>query len=84
MSKRKPICSRKPALALREDEQPDNAAPEAALRPQRTTSSDMERALPHPASSEETGGHADRDEPGVPGYLGPRTPDADTPQGPAG
>ncbi|QHE75045.1 hypothetical protein [Hydrogenophaga sp. PBL-H3] len=84
MPKRKPIHWRKPARALREDEQPDNAAPEAALRPQRTASSDMERALPHPASSEETGGHTDRDDPGVSGFLEPGTPGADAPQSPAG
>lgn len=63
---------------------PGSGTPEAALRPQRTSSSDMERALPHPANSEETSGHDDRDEPGVPGYLEPRTPDVDAPQGPAG
>jgi hypothetical protein len=43
----------------------------------------MERALPHPASSEETGGHTARDEPGVRGFLEPRTTNAGSGHGPA-
>ncbi len=85
MPKRKPPpLRRRDLVAGGTPDAPGSGAPEAALRSQRTSSSDMERALPHPASSEETGGHADRDDPGVPGYLGPRRPDADAPQGPAG
>ena len=85
MPRRKPAPTRPPGPASgASPDAPDSGAPEAVLRPQRTSSSDMERALPHPASSEETGVHADRDEQGVPGYLEPRTPDADAPQGPAG
>ena len=83
MSKRKPQPSRQPGPVPGPDAL-GSSAPEAMLRPQRTTSSDMERALPHPASSEETGGHGARDEPGVSGFLEPRTPDADAPQGPTG
>lgn len=83
MSKRKPQPSPQRGPVPGSDAL-DSGAPEATLRAQRTSSSDMERALPHPASSEETSGHDDRDEPGVPGYLEPRTPDADAPQGPAG
>lgn len=83
------MSKRKPQPSPQRDPVPgsdalDSGAPEATLRPQRTSSSDMERALPHPASSEETGDHAARDEPGVPGFLEPGTPDADAPQGTAG
>lgn len=36
----------------------------------------MERAVPHPAISEETGAHGAGDEPGVTGFLEPPTPGA--------
>lgn len=76
MPKRKPMSSRKPARVSAGAEQPDGGAPEAVLRPQRAGSSDMERALPHRMTSEETGVHGAVDEPGVPGFLEPRAPDA--------
>ncbi|MDP3251684.1 MAG: hypothetical protein Q8M77_07205 [Hydrogenophaga sp.] len=82
MPKRKPQRSRKPGPVPRADA-PFSDAPEAALRSQREQSSDMQRALPHPACSEETGEHGGRDEPGVPGFLEPRTTDAGARQDPA-
>ncbi|MDM7944098.1 MAG: hypothetical protein QUV35_15855 [Hydrogenophaga sp.] len=78
MPRRKPQPSRQ-HLPVPGSGAPGSGAPEATLRPQRTSSSDMERALPHPASSEETGDHGARDEPGVPGFLEPGTPEAGKP-----
>lgn len=83
MSKRKPQPSPQRGPVPGSDAL-DSGAHEATLRPQRTTSSDMERALPHPASSEETGNHGARGEAGVSGFLEPGNPDADAPQGPTG
>jgi hypothetical protein len=82
MPKRKPFSSRRPAPAPQEDEQPDSVAPEATLRPRPAESSDMERALPHPAISQETGEHGAGDEPGVAGFLEPRAPDTGKRQDP--
>lgn len=83
MPKRKPVPSRKAARAPQEGgEQSDSAAPKTVLRPQREGSSDMERALPHPSTSQETGEHAAGDEPGVAGFLEPRAPDAGERQDP--
>jgi hypothetical protein len=83
MPKRKPDPSRKSARAPQEGgEQSDSAAPEAVLHPQRDGSSDMERALPHPVTSQETGKHRTGDEPSVAGFLEPRAPDAGESQDP--
>lgn len=77
MRRRKTPPPRKPVRAPRGvSDALDSGAPEAILRPQRSGSSDMERAVPHPAISEETGAHGAGDEPGVTGFLEPPTPGA--------
>lgn len=73
--RRKPIAPRKASRAPKAADGPGAQAPKVLLPEQRAPSSDMQRAMPYPVASEETGLHGGADEPGVPGFLEPRTPE---------
>lgn len=59
-----------------------SGAPGSVLRPQREGSSDMERALLHPATSQEAGEHGAGNDPCEAGFLELRAPDAGERQDP--